>query len=187
MNASLQAAPDSKSGPTVHAAGSPVASLPTIDGEVDVGYLAAALGRAGRPARVSQIDVSRLDGGRVSANVFSLKTDAGTFVLKRFVPEAWRIALCGSAFNEPALWAAGLTRSLPTPLSCPTIDVAFHRACDECWMLMDDVSAGVAPRGSFAAAVASKSSRGKGRLRASDERPAVVVRRASCSAGRQTD
>jgi hypothetical protein len=30
--------------------------------------------------------------------------------------------------------------------SCPTIDVAFHRERGECWMLMDDVSAGFAPR-----------------------------------------
>ena len=149
MNALLQTAPTSKRGPTVHTADRLVAGLPVIDGEVDAGYLAAALGRAGRPARVGQIEVARLDGGRISANVFSLKTDAGAFVLKRFVPEPWRIALFGSAFNEPALWTSGLTRSLPAPLSCPTIDVAFHRERGECWMLMDDVSAGVAPRGSF--------------------------------------
>ena len=77
------------------------------------------------------------------------RADAGAFVLKKFMPEPWRIALFGSAFNEPALWSSGLTQSLPEPLSCPTIDVAFHRERGECWMLMDDVSAGVAPRGSF--------------------------------------
>jgi hypothetical protein len=126
-----------------------VAGLPAIDGEVDGSYLSDALGRAGRPTQVSHLQASRLDGGRISANVFSLKADAGAFVLKKFVPEPWRIEFLGSAFNEPALWVSGLTRSLPKPLSCPTIDVAFHRQRGECWMLMDDVSAGVAPRGSF--------------------------------------
>ena len=149
MNAMLQTAPTSKTGQTVHTADKLVARLPVIDGEVDAGYVAAALGRAGRPAQVSRIEVARLDGGRISANVFSLKTDAGAFVLKRFVPEPWRIALFGSSFNEPALWTGGFTRSLPAPLSCPTIDVAFHPEHGECWMLMDDVSAGVAPRGNF--------------------------------------
>jgi hypothetical protein len=126
-----------------------VAGLPAIDGEVDGSYLSDALGRAGRPTQVRHLEASRLDGGRISANIFSLKADAGAFVLKKFVPEPWRVALFGTAFNEPALWAGGLTRNLPERLSCPTIDVALHRARGECWMLMDDVSAGVAPRGAF--------------------------------------
>jgi hypothetical protein len=126
-----------------------VAGLPEIEGEVDGGYLSDALNRAGRPTQVRHLEASRLDGGRISANVFSLKADVGAFVLKKFVPEPWRIEFLGSAFNEPALWVSGLTRRLPKPLSCPTIDVAFHRQRGECWMLMDDVSAGVAPRGSF--------------------------------------
>jgi hypothetical protein len=125
------------------------AAWPTIDGEVDASYLTAALQRAGRPAPIGDLEVTRLDGGRISANVFALKAGAGAFVLKKFIPEPWRVALFGTAFNEPALWTAGFTRSLPAPLSCPTIDVAFHREHGECWMLMDDVSAGVAPRGTF--------------------------------------
>jgi hypothetical protein len=149
MNAMLHTASTLKTGEMLHFADRAVAGLPVIDGEVDAGYLAAALGRAGRPAQVSRIELARLDGGRISASVFSLQTDAGAFVLKKFVPEPWRIALFGSAFNEPALWTCGLTRSLPAPLSCPTIDIVFHRVRGECWMLMDDVSAGVAPRGSF--------------------------------------
>jgi len=149
MKALEQLAPAAKTGTTIPIADSLVAGLPTIDGEVDAGYLSAALGRAGRPARIAHLEVARLDGGRISANVFSLKADAGAFVLKKFIPEPWRIALFGTAFDEPALWASGLTRSLPEPLSCPTIDVALHRERGECWMLMDDVSAGVAPRGSF--------------------------------------
>lgn len=126
-----------------------VAGLPVIDGEADAGYLSAALDRAGRPGRVGRIEASRLDGGRISAGVFSLRSDAGAFVLKRFAREPWRVALFGSPFNEPALWTQGLTRKLPAPLSSPTIDAAFHRELGECWMLMDDVSPGVAPRGTF--------------------------------------
>ena len=126
-----------------------VAGLPTVGGEVDGDYLAAALKRAGRPAPVGNVAVDRLDGGRISAGVFSLRSDAGPFVLKKFMPEPWRVALFGSAFNEPALWMRGFTRNLPAPLSCPTIDVAFHGERGECWMLMDDVSHGVAPRGTF--------------------------------------
>lgn len=72
MHALLQTAPIFKGGTTVHTADGLIASLPVVDGEVDAGYLAAALGRAGRPARVDQIEVARLDGGRISANVFSL-------------------------------------------------------------------------------------------------------------------
>lgn len=83
----LQHAPTSKRDPTVHIADRLVAGLPAIDGEVDAAYLSAALGRAGRPERVGHLEVTRLDGGRISANVFSLKADAGAFVLKRFVPE----------------------------------------------------------------------------------------------------
>ncbi|MGE0725300.1 MAG: phosphotransferase [Alphaproteobacteria bacterium] len=126
-----------------------VAALPAIGGALDAAYLSAALARAGRPAPDGSLAVERIDGGRISSNVLSLKTAAGAFVLKKFAPEPWRLALFGSSFNEPALWAAGLTRALPAPLSCPTIDVAFHVERSECWMLMDDVSAGVAPRGSF--------------------------------------
>ena len=149
MNGLQQTADASTTGARVHIADRLVTGLPAIDGDVDASYLSAALGRAGRPTQVGHLESVRLDGGRISANVFSLKADAGAFVLKKFVPEPWRIAFLGSAFNEPALWACGLTRTLPEPLSCPTIDVAFHRERGECWMLMDDVSAGVAPRGSF--------------------------------------
>ncbi len=135
------------------------AGLPAIDGEADAHYLSAALARAGRPRHVARLEVDRLGGGRISANVFSLRSDAGAFVLKKFMPEPWRVELFGSAFNEPALWSCGVTRELPEPLSCPTIDVAFHRQRGECWMLMDDVSHGVAPRGTFDEGVLSPAAR----------------------------
>jgi hypothetical protein len=126
-----------------------VAGLPVIDGEADAAFLSGALGRAGRPGRAIRFEAERLDGGRISAGVFALRSDAGAFVLKKFAPEPWRIELFGTPFNEPALWVSGLTRNLPAPLACPTIDVACHRRRGECWMLMDDVSHGIAPRGSF--------------------------------------
>lgn len=126
-----------------------VSRLPVIDGEPDAAYLSAALSRAGRPGSVDRLESHRLDGGRISANVFVLRSDAGTYVLKKFLPEPWRIKLFGSPFSEPASWEHGLTRDLPPPLSCPTIDAAYHRARGECWILMDDVSAGIAPPGSF--------------------------------------
>jgi len=34
-------------------------------------------------------------------------------------------------------------------LRCPTFDVAWHEGRSEYWMLMDDVSAGITPRGTF--------------------------------------
>lgn len=52
-------------------------------------------------------------------------------------------------YNEPALWLCGVTRALPAPLACPTIDVAFDAEHGEFWMLMDDVSGGIVPRGQF--------------------------------------
>src|SRR5688572_13299585 len=93
-----------------------VARMPAIDGEADALYLSAALARAGRPRHVTRLEVDHLGGGRISANVFSLRSDAGTFVLKKFMPEPWRVELFGSAFNEPALWSCGATRRLPEPL-----------------------------------------------------------------------
>ena len=69
---------------------------------MDAEYLSDALGRAGRPIQVGHLELARLDGGRILASVFSLKADADAFVLKKFMPEPWRISLFGSAFNEPA-------------------------------------------------------------------------------------
>jgi hypothetical protein len=126
-----------------------VAGLPVIDGEPDADFLSAALARAGRPGKVGRLEAEQLGGGRISSNVYALRSDAGGFVLKKFLPEPWRVELFGTAFNEPALWAHGLTRELPAPLTCPTIDAAYHHRRGECWVLMDDVSRGVAPRGTF--------------------------------------
>lgn len=152
MTALMSFAPDAASPstrPYRPGAVDPLAGLPVIGGELNAAYLSAALARAGRPGRIEDVTVERLDGGRISATVFSLRSEGGLFVVKIFAPEPWRVALFGSPFNEPALWARGFTRTLSAPLTCPTIDVAFHRERGEYWMLMDDVSRGVAPRGTF--------------------------------------
>jgi hypothetical protein len=126
-----------------------VEHTPAIDGRVDAAYLSGALARAGRAVPVTRLEVERLDGGRVSRGVYALRSDAGAFVLKRCAAEPWRAELFGMTYNEPALWLCGATRALPAPLACPTIDVAFDADHGECWMLMDDVSHGIAARGSF--------------------------------------
>ena len=72
-----------------------IAGLPVIDGEADAEFPSTALGRAGRPGRVDRFETDRLGGGRISTDVFSLQSDAGAFVLKRFVPEPWRVKLFG--------------------------------------------------------------------------------------------
>ena len=64
-----------------------VAGLPVIDGEADADFLSAALGRAGRPGRVDRLEADRLGGGRISANVFSLRSDRAPWYSKKFVPE----------------------------------------------------------------------------------------------------
>jgi hypothetical protein len=126
-----------------------VERTPAIDGQIDLAYLSGALARAGRPVPATHLAFERLDGGRISRGVYALRSDAGAFVLKRCATERWRAELFGMTYNEPALWLCGVTRALPVPLACPTIDVAFDANHGECWMLMDDVAHGIAPRGGF--------------------------------------
>ena len=124
--------------------------LPVIDGEADAAYLAKALRRAGHTATVDDIEVTALTGGRQSNKVLSLKSrSAGAYVLKTFPCSSWRDAIFDAGSVEPALWATGVTRGLPPPLDCPTIDLAHHAARDEQWMLMVDVSHGIMARGAY--------------------------------------
>lgn len=125
-------------------------SLPVVDGELDATYLAEALARAGRPAVVGDLEVAALTGGRQSNKVLSLKSkSAGAYVLKTFPHRSWRDRVFKAGNVEPALWMAGVTRELPPPLTCPTIDLVHHAARDEEWMLMLDVSHGVLGRGVY--------------------------------------
>jgi hypothetical protein len=123
--------------------------LPVIEGEADATYLAQALRRAGRTAAVGDVGVASLTGGRQGNLVLSLKSDAGAYVLKTFPRASWRDRVFAAGNVEPALWAAGATRNLPAPLNCPTIDLAYHAARDEHWMLMVDVSHGIMGRGVY--------------------------------------
>jgi hypothetical protein len=124
--------------------------LPVVDGEPDAAYLAGALARAGRLAVVGDLEVTALTGGRQSNKVLSLKSvSAGTYVLKTFPCKSWRDGIFKAGNVEPGLWTAGITRDLPPPLTCPTIDLVHHTTRDEEWMLMDDVSHGVMARGVY--------------------------------------
>jgi hypothetical protein len=128
----------------------PSLSLPLVAGEADEHYLAEALARAGRRAPAGGAVVSEeLHGGRCSSRVVALLTaDGQRFVLKTFPQRDWRAGLVDHNV-ECSLWAANITPRLPRPLSCPTFDVAWHDRRGEYWMLMDDVSRGITPRGTF--------------------------------------
>lgn len=124
--------------------------MPLVNSEPDAAYLTEALRRAGRPAVVGDIEVTALTGGRQSNKVLSLKsTSAGAYVLKTFPRKSWRDRVFKAGNVEPALWMAGVTRDLPSPLACPAIDLVHHSVHDEDWMLMDDVSHGVMARGLY--------------------------------------
>ena len=125
-------------------------ALPRIDGEMDEAYLAAALTRAGRNGHPGALTLAVLADGRQSSPVLSLKTpDAAAYVLKIFARENWRNPVLGDGNIEARLLASGVMRTLPAPLFVPSIDLAFHQGRDEIWLLMDDVSAGILPRGAF--------------------------------------
>ncbi len=51
--------------------------------------------------------------------------------------------------GEGPLWLSRVFDTLPAPLECPIIDVVFHGASDCWWILMNDVSPGIRPRGAF--------------------------------------
>ncbi len=121
-------------------------SIHTKDHEV---YLKEALARAGRSAEFSQLEVTELTGGRQSNKVLSLKTNMGAFALKVFPLPNWRDGVFGNGKGEIPLWLSGVTRALPEPIHCPTIDIAHNTKTNEEWMLMDDVSAGIMPRGIY--------------------------------------
>lgn len=119
-------------------------SLPVIGGEPDAAYLAAALARVGRPHRTGAVAVERATGGRQSIPVLMLRSEhAGAYALKTIPESSWRTDFAGGTAPEPTFWANGLTRTLPPPLACPTIELAFHEPRREYWMLMDDVGAGM--------------------------------------------
>ena len=126
-----------------------LAELPVIGGDIDAAYLSAALTRAGRKADVAAVEAKPFEDGRSSTAVYSLRSSAGRHVLKVFDCPSWWSAFTGRDCVEAELWASGVTRNLPAPLTCPTIDLAFNEERGEYWMLMDDVSEAITPRGGF--------------------------------------
>lgn len=124
--------------------------LPVVRGSPDAKYLQAALARAGRVSNIGAVNVTPLDGGRTSMPVMSLRSaSGGAYVVKIFSRHDWRAGLLGHRNVEVELWTSGVTRELPSPVTCPTIDVAQNSERDEWWMLMDDVSSGIMQRDAF--------------------------------------
>jgi hypothetical protein len=124
-----------------------------VAGEVDLQYLRDALARAGKQLDAIELGVEPLTDGRTAASVSRLRArsadgNVSSFVLKRVPPASWRVSL-GTDGSEARLWLSGVTRTLPSGLRCPTLDVARHASRDEWWLLMDDVSSGIVPRGGF--------------------------------------
>jgi hypothetical protein len=127
-----------------------LSSLPAIKGEINESYLAAALTRAGRSHHAGALTIATLADGRQSSPVLSLKSPNGAgYVLKIFARENWRNPVLGDGNIEARLFASGAMRALPPPLFSPSVDLAFHKGRDEIWLLMEDVSAGILPRGAF--------------------------------------
>ena len=125
------------------------ARAPVVTGAADGTFLAAALRRAGRelPAGACAPRSVPLTGGRTSQPVSRLECGAGSsYVLKR-VPRPRAFARGLGSEGEALFWLGGATRNVPPPVLNPTFDVTYHRERDEWWILMDDVSNGIVPRG----------------------------------------
>lgn len=102
-------------------------ALPRIEGEMDEGYLAAALTRAGRNGHPDALTVAVLADGRQSSPVLLLKSPNGAaYVVKVFARENWRNPVLADGNIEARLFASGVMRTLPPPLFVPSIDSAFH-------------------------------------------------------------
>lgn len=122
--------------------------------EPDLGYLRPALARAGRKLEADALAIEVLAGGRSGQPVFALKAlrqgrPIEAFVLKTVSEESARPRALGGGCIEAKLWQAGVLQSLPAPLSCPALDLAWNAATRRWWLLMDDVSPGIMGRGVY--------------------------------------
>jgi len=123
-----------------------------VTGTADLQYLADAVARAGGPPlTATELTAETLLEGRTGSTVTRLIArgpDAERrFVLKAVPAAPWRVAL-GIDGMEARLWLSGTVQSLPAGLRCPTLDVARHSSA-HWWILMDDVSSGIVPRGTY--------------------------------------
>ncbi len=133
--------------------------IPVVGGELDAAYLRAALKRAGLPHSVESVEYTAFTDGRSGAVVGMLEaqisdsrgaTGKNRWAHKAIRRDGWVTSALGrSVPSEVALWQSGAFANLPEPLSCPTLDIVYHEPRGEWWMLMEDVSAGIAPRGDF--------------------------------------
>ena len=111
-------------------------------------YLREAEARGVVPADFRIRGLEPLTGGRTGARVVAIRPG---YVLKVLPRNTWRVAAMQAPdAGEGPLWLSGATRELPSPVACPTVDVAVHVDNDEWWMLMRDVSDGIRARGAFA-------------------------------------
>ncbi|HXD42497.1 MAG TPA: hypothetical protein VN649_18170 [Ramlibacter sp.] len=125
---------------------SSMTSTPQTRGEI-ADYVHDAQARGVLPAGFRVLGLEPLTGGRTGARVIAIQPG---YVLKVLPRNTWRVAAMEApGAGEGPLWLSGATRQLPTPLACPTIDVAVHVDNDEWWMLMRDVSHDIRPRGAF--------------------------------------
>jgi hypothetical protein len=145
--------------------------VPIVSGPADLRYLDEALARAGlRGPDATGLVTDPLGDGRTGASVTRLTVHAAggerrSFVLKVVPAAAWRASL-GLDGSEARLWSAGATRTLPAGLRCPTLDVARHGSTGEWWILMEDVSRGIMPRGAHDETRAHALMRGIARMHA---------------------
>lgn len=121
-------------------------SAPPTSGSI-ADYLREAQLRGVVPVGYQIVSLEPLTGGRTGARVVAIRPG---YVLKVLPRSNWRVAAMQAPdAGEGPLWLSGATRRLPSPVACPTVDVAVHVDNDEWWMLMRDVSDGIRPRGTF--------------------------------------
>lgn len=113
-------------------------------------YLQEAFERAGLPTSLHGLVRTPLTGGRTGNPVERIERNAGAPIVFKGLPgHTWRDdAMEGQDGGEARLWLDGLSNALPSQIRHPTFDVA-QTATGDWWMLMQDVSAGIQPRGQF--------------------------------------
>jgi hypothetical protein len=144
---------------------------PIVSGVADLAYLKEALARAGEPPFFpGELSTQTLGDGRMGASVTRLTVIATggerrSFVLKVAPASGWRTSI-GLDATEARIWLSGATRTLPAGVRSPTLDVARHAERAEWWILMEDVSEGILPRGTYDEAKARALLRAIARLHA---------------------
>jgi len=127
-----------------------VSTHPRIEfqGELNADYMRDALGRAGHAFNGTAVDLEKLNGGRTGAQVHKVTAGDMSYVVKHAPISSWQQENMGSQGEGP-LWLSRLFENLPKSLECPIIDAAYHNVDEAWWLLMNDVSVGIRPRGEF--------------------------------------